>query len=142
LIVLDTNLAGDLDDATLNADDVVLEVAVPALTGCQCPLKVRFLHPSQDAGSVRVAAAPTHDGSAWTLELSIPLEALGLTGRNLVPEPGWVAGGLNPTGYREYHPRAGWVMGLAVAVDSYASNPTARLNDPTTWDTLVLMADR
>ncbi len=142
-IALDTDLSGDFGNVALNADDVLLEAALPASLDCQNPVIIRLRYPQQETLRAQAAARPLPYAAPFcTLELAIPLDTLGLDERTLVPEIGWVIGGLEPDDLREYHPRAGQIIGFAIAVNGRGSTPGFRPDDPTTWSTLIFIADR
>lgn len=141
-LALDTDLAGDFDDPALSADDVVLEVALSSQPGCRGPLTIRFRHPAREPEGIQAAVQPSGLGGNCSLELAVPFEVLDVDGRALVPTPGWVAGEKEPTGFREYRPRVGAVMGFAVEVNRPTPSSPYRVDDPTTWNTLVFIADR
>lgn len=141
-LTLDTDLAGDFANPILNDDDVVLAVTLPTGPTCTNPVFIRSLHPSQKNLEAQAAIRQISYPSGCNLELSIPLTVLGLNGRTLVPAPGWVAGSIKPRDPREYHPHAGLIIGFAIAADDQASVPDFRPDNPTTWATLVFIADR
>jgi hypothetical protein len=142
LIALDTDLAGDFSSAALDADDWLLELVFPVVPRCAGPVTAHVLHPPQAAIDVRAAIRPAPQHTDCELELAIPLATLGLDGRSLVRTPGWVAGSPDPQAGRDYRPTAGRVMGLAAGDETRPLTAPFRRDDPTTWTTLVFMADR
>jgi hypothetical protein len=141
-IALDTDLAGDFADATLSADDWLIELAFPALPRCAGPVVARVLHPAPAATTLAAAIRPASQRTDCELELALPLADLGLAGRDLVPTPGWVAGSPSPQAQRDYRPAAGRAIGLAAGDEARPLAAPFRRDDPTTWTTLVFMADR
>jgi hypothetical protein len=142
LIALDTDLAGDFGDTTLNADDWLIELAFPATPRCAGPVVARVLHSAHTLRAVAAAIRPAPLRTDCELELALPLAALRLAGRDLVPAPGWVAGSPNPQAQRDYRPAGGRAIGLAVGDEARPLAAPFRRDDPTTWTTLVFMADR
>jgi hypothetical protein len=141
MLTIDTDLQGDLRQASLDSDDIVMELTLSTGLNCQGVATVGFRYPAQDVSRIEAAVGQTWDGSC-AVEMSIPFDLLDLDGNSLVSAPGWVVGGLKPEEGREYHPRAGRLIGFAIALDGQASSPDFRWDDPTTWNTLVFMADR
>lgn len=143
VLALDGDLTGDWGTAALDGDDVVLEIsAISETAGCEGPWAIRVLHPEGRSLDAQAAAQRWPRRSRCTLEFGIPLAELGLDGAALVPQPGWCVGGLGAYGPREYHPTAGRTLGLAIGLDPFLPAAAFSPTDPTTWTTLVLMADR
>jgi len=141
ILTLDSDLAGDFANTTLDTDDLVLETTLPTDLGCRGPVTIRSRHALRETVGIQATIGSLPNGGC-ALELAIPLETLGLAEKKLVTAPGWVSGSRKPRDFREYYPRAGRAIGFAVAVDGRASTPDFRPDDPTTWNTLIFMADR
>ncbi len=138
---LDTDLAGDQDTAALNEDDFVWNVALTGHDQCLVTATVQGAAAKDLDGKYRIAAALGPYGAGCIVEIAIPLQALGLCGEELVAGTGWTSGDLDPHGIREYHPRAGKVIGFAAQVDPAELSPY-QWDNPTTWANLVFIADR
>ena len=130
------------DLATLSADDWLIELAFTALPRCAGHVVARVLHPAPAATTLAAAIRPASQRTDCELELALPLADLGLAGRDLVPTPGWVAGSPSPQAQRDYRPAAGRAIGLAAGDEARPLAAPFRRDDPTTWTTLVFMADR
>lgn len=135
-VAVDTDLTGDWGDSTLSSDDFVWRIDVSAQPPCTVTLDLCAPDDIEDwTGECRIAAAARRQGCS--VELALPLARLGLAGADLVPEKGWVIGSSEPLG-REYHPCAGQIIGFMVG----PGEGTDRPDNPTTWTTLVFIADR
>ncbi len=142
---LDSDLVGDLNEKTRNEDDFVWHVAVSDSLHCQDVMEMLWPGPSGAfEGSYRTLARS--GPPVCTIEIAIPLDALALSGEGLVPEIGWVVDTspyFGVWGQRSYYPRAGRVIGFAIEPGYYWQPfPDYRWDDPTTWSTLVFIADR
>jgi hypothetical protein len=144
VLALDGDLAGDWDTAALNGDDIVLTFSpLSATAGCAGPWRIHVLHPEGRSLNAKAAAQRwARASSSCALEFAIPLAELGLEGTALVPQPGWCVGGPDAYGPREYHPQAGRTLGFAIGLDPFLPTDAFSPTDPTTWTTLVFMADR
>lgn len=137
-IAFDVDLSSDFVQNTLSDDDIVWDMTVTVPMACTAvaePHLPRPLESYQKPYRFRALLSDNHCVS----ELAIPLDMLGLADESLAPEIGWVTGETDPYQQRQYHPRAGKVIGFATNVggdDSYHPD------DPSTWTTLIFMADR
>jgi hypothetical protein len=144
-VVLDTDLFGDFDRHHLDGDDFVLQFSFSKASPseqAQLLVSSQVLRPRNAALEVQAAATLHPSGTCCSLEIAVPLEQLGLDSAALVPVPGWVTGGAEPNARREYYPRAGQMMGFALDLLDEASSDVYRMDDPTTWNTLIFIADR
>ncbi len=141
-VALDTDLTGDIGEEELNQDDFVWEVTVGDSPQCQTTVSVLTPHSNSNLAEIYQIVSADSPYIDCSIEMAIPLSALGLSGNDLVPEIGWVAGDADSHNWREYHPRAGRVVGFAMEVLGEENAPVYEWDDPTTWSTLVFMADR
>jgi hypothetical protein len=142
---LDTDLLGDFECYHLEGDDFVLQLLCSEGTSseqAQLLVSGQVLRPPNAVSEVQAAATLHPNGTCWSLEVAIALEQLGLDHAEPVPVPGWVIGGGEPSARREYYPRAGRMMGLALASGDKVSSEVYRIDDPTAWNTLIYIADR
>jgi len=146
IITLDTDLSGDSSDATLSEDDFVFVLTVPEPRPTDDEQRdvvpVRTLNSGGKQVDVQAVTVLSRARNQRILEIAIPLDQIGLNSAALVPIPGWVGGSAGGIGEREYHPRAGQAIGLAVDVSGWASSDAYLVDNPTTWNTLIFIADR
>jgi hypothetical protein len=149
-LAFDVDLTGDLD-TSLNGDDFVFDIAFSGEEpSCAGPVIVQPRHPAGREWAIQTATAPSAnphgDWEFCTLEMAIPLQELGLDGRELVPKPGWFVEEEygDPYTYivRKYYPAAGRTIGFGIGLDAPDPYVPHVEDDPTTWYTLVFMADR
>lgn len=141
-LAFDSDLMGDFNNTRLDGDNVVLKAAIPSDATCTGVMGVTELNLGAAVRGLQAAAQLSTTPGTCSYEVGIPLSVISLAPRTLVPNPGWVQGSSVPTEQRAYHPNAGQVIGFAVAVDGHGSTPTFQEANPTTWATLVFMADR
>jgi hypothetical protein len=144
-VALDADLFGDFDRHHLDGDDFVVQFSFSKDTPseqAQLLVSSQVLRPRNATFEVQAAATLHGNGTCCSLEIAIPLEQLGLDGTELVPVPGWVTGGEEPNARREYYPRTGQMIGLALDLGDEVSSDVYRMDDPTTWNTLIFIADR
>ncbi|GAB4460056.1 MAG: hypothetical protein Kow0070_15770 [Anaerolineales bacterium] len=155
----DTNLAGDFENQTLDKDDLLFEMALSQEEPPACRLTEASLVWPRRA-KIEAAIRPWENWDAFcNIELRIPLEWLGLK-TPLVPQSGYALRPLlHPkydrpyanNAFTEYHPSAGTLIGFAVIGENEAARERNPLivnffpfepRNPTTWGTLLFIADR
>ncbi len=155
----DTDLAGDFENQTLDKDDLLLEIMLSQEDSSACRLTEASLVWPRRA-NIEAAIRPWEKWDAFcNIELRIPLEWLGLK-TPLVPQPGYaLRPRLHPeydrlyinNFFTEYYPSPGALIGFAVIGENKAAKEQNPLKDnflpfeprnPTTWGTLLFIADR
>ncbi len=154
----DADLQGDFDTPGLNEDDFHIGLS-PGNFADLSPEAYIWL-PEQYQGmahGIRLAARRSQVSYApgYTLEAAVPLSFLGLDGGTLVPMTGWVEGvqERQPPAHA-YFPQGGLAIGFAVVLTNIdtsgateqetviASSPGFQRGEPSTFNTLIFMADR
>lgn len=157
---LDTDLMGDFESDTLNHDDLLFHVELNQENASSCQLtKTALVWPR--FASIEVASQPSPEwDTVCIVELRIPLEWLRLkqplistTGYALRPRlhPEYDSPYLERNVFTEYYPSAGTLIGFAVigesAIEPQQNHPQLTFlpfepGNPTTWGTLLFIADR
>ena len=142
---IDTDLAHDFADSALSDDDFVWELTFTQdRMGNGLPVTKALYQTARLPTQIAVATLP-YDGQIYEIEIAIPLAALGLGDKPLVPAAGWVSGRASPDpGHttRLYYPASGVMLGLAVAVVDDTTQSGYQFDQPITWPALIFMADR
>lgn len=153
---LDTDLAGDFENQTLDSDDLLFEIMLSQEDSSACRLTEASLVWPRRAN----IEAAIHSWKKWNfcnIELRIPLAWLGMK-TPLVPRPGYALRPLVHPQYdsyypplTEYYPSPGALIGFALIGENRAAGERKPLKDnflpfdsqnPATWGTLLFIADR
>ena len=140
-IGLDSDLNGDFNDSALNGDDFTLQVAAPATDCASQPAQIIVLHPAEGIRGLVSSSGLGPTTYDCSIEIAVPLQALGLAPSTLIQDTGWMTDGEG--GMHQYFPVAGRAIGLAGWYNNPGTSQTASSEtDPTTWGTLIFMADQ